>query len=184
MEDLFSAHRDVQAGRVPALVQFGSGPLSLHRSDAGAARQAHDLAWHVMPLDPDTGGKDYEAFKEEFSDKILETWARYCPNMTSKNIIGQYAYTAREYVAEFPNMRDGDIFMGAFNAEQVMYNHFGYRTPVPNLYYAGSAAHPGGAISGGPGYISAGIIARDLGLKLWWRPWDARAALAALPQAA
>ena len=31
-------------------------------------------------------------------------------------------------------MRGGDIFMGAFNAEQVMYNHFGYRTPIPNLY--------------------------------------------------
>ncbi|MGB8138294.1 MAG: NAD(P)/FAD-dependent oxidoreductase, partial [Pseudolabrys sp.] len=29
MEDLFSAHQDVQAGRVPKLVQFGSGPLSL-----------------------------------------------------------------------------------------------------------------------------------------------------------
>ena len=99
--------------------------------------------------------------------------------MTSKNIIGRYAYTAREYVAEFPNMRGGDIFMGAFNAEQVMYNHFGYRTPIPNLYYAGSAAHPGGAISGGSGYITAGIIARDLGVELWWKPWDARAALAA-----
>ena len=74
-------------------------------------------------------------------------------------------------------MRGGDIFMGAFNAEQVMYNHFGYRTPIANLYYAGSAAHPGGAISGGSGYISAGIIARDLGLEPWWQPWDARAAL-------
>ncbi len=94
--------------------------------------------------------------------------------MTRKNIIGQYVYTAREYVAEFPQMRGGDIFMGAFNAEQVMYNHFGYRTPVGRLYMAGSAAHPGGAISGGSGYISAGIIARDLGLKLWWKPWDAR----------
>jgi phytoene dehydrogenase-like protein len=47
-------------------------------------------------------------------------------------------------------MRCGDIFMGAFSAEQVMYNHFGYRTPIANLYYAGSAAHPGGAVSGGP----------------------------------
>ena len=28
-------------------------------------------------------------------------------------------------------MRGGDIFMGAFNAEQVMYNHFGYRSPIP-----------------------------------------------------
>jgi phytoene dehydrogenase-like protein len=184
MADLFSAHRDVQAGRVPSLVQFGSGPLSLIDPTQAPPGKHTTYAWHVMPLDPDTGGKDYESFKEEFSDKILQTWARYCPNMTSENIIGKYAYTAREYVAEFPNMRGGDIFMGAFNAEQVMYNHFGYRTPIASLYYAGSAAHPGGAISGGPGYISAGIIARDLGLKLWWKPRDARAALEALPQAA
>ena len=184
MADLASAHRDVQAGRVPAVVQFGSGPLSLIDPTQAPPGKHTTYAWHVMPLEPDTGGKDYEAFKEEFSEKILQTWARYCPNMTAKNIIGRYAYTAREYIAEFPNMRNGDIFMGAFNAEQVMYNHFGYRTPVPNLYYAGSAAHPGGAISGGPGYISAGIIARELGLKLWWKPWDAREALAAVPQAA
>jgi hypothetical protein len=49
---------------------------------------------------------------------------------------------------------------------------------------AGSAGHPGGAISGGAGYITAGIIARDLGAKLWWRPDDAGAALAALAEAA
>jgi len=184
MADLFAAHRDVQAGRVPSRVQFGAGPLSLIDPTQAPPGKHTTYAWHVMPLDPDTGGKDYETFKEDFSDKILQTWARYCPNMTVKNVIGKYAYTAREYVAEFPNMRGGDIFMGAFNAEQVMYNHFGYRTPIPNLYYAGSAAHPGGAISGGPGYISAGLIARDLGLELWWKPWDARAALAAVPQAA
>jgi phytoene dehydrogenase-like protein len=65
-----------------------------------------------------------------------------------------------------------------------MYNHFGYRTPVGRLYMAGSACHPGGAISGGAGYISAGLIARDLGLKLWWKPWDAAAALGAVPQVA
>jgi len=184
MADLHSAHRDVQAGRVPALVQFGSGPLSLLDPSQAPPGKHTSYAWHVMPLDPDTGGNDYESFEQEFSEQILETWARYCPNMTRANIIGQYAYTAREYVAEFPNMRNGDIFMGAFNAEQVMYNHFGYRTPIPNLYYAGSAAHPGGAISGGPSYITAGIIARDLGIIPWWKPWDARAALAALPQAA
>jgi phytoene dehydrogenase-like protein len=184
MEDLFSAHRDVQAGRVPSIVQFGSGPLSLLDPTQAPPGRHTTYAWHVMPLEPDIAGGDYAAFKQEFSERILQTWARYCPNMTARNIIGKYAYTAREYVAEFPNMRRGDIFMGSFNAEQVMYNHFGYRTPVPNLYYAGSAAHPGGAISGGPGYIAAGIIARDLGLKLWWQPWDARAALQALPRAA
>jgi phytoene dehydrogenase-like protein len=92
-------------------------------------------------------------------------------------------YTAREYTQTFPEMRGGDIFMGAFSAEQVMYNHFGYRTPIGRLYMAGSATHPGGAISGG-GYISAGVIARDLGLNPWWEPWDAAVALGAVPAAA
>ena len=46
------------------------------------------------------------------------------------------------------------------------------------------STHPGGAISGGGGYISAGIIARDLGLELWWKAWDAAGALGAVPAAA
>ncbi len=104
--------------------------------------------------------------------------------MTKRNIIGSHVYTGREYARELVNMRSGDIFMGAFNAEQVMYNHFGYRTPVPGLYMAGSPCHPGGAISGGAGYIAAGLIARDLGIKTWWQPWDARAALETLAEAA
>jgi phytoene dehydrogenase-like protein len=137
-----------------------------------------------MPLDPDLGGQRYDEFQEEFADKIIETWARYCPNMTRRNIIARHIYTARDYACELINMKSGDIFMGAFNAGQVMYNHFGYRSPIANLYNAGSAGHPGGAISGGAGYITAGIIARDLGLKLWWKPCDARAMLEAMPQAA
>jgi phytoene dehydrogenase-like protein len=177
MEDLFSAHRDVQAGRIPEIVQFGSGPLSLLDPTQAPPGKHTTYAWHVMPLLADMPDNDYEAFKEEFADRIMQVWARYCPNMTAKNVIGRHVYTAREYVQELPNMRGGDIFMGAFSADQVMYNHFGYRTPLPNLYYAGSGAHPGGAISGGPGYIAAGLIARDLGVKLWWTPQDARTAL-------
>src|SRR5262252_853536 len=135
MEDLFSAFDDVRANRVPRLVQFGSGPLGLIDPTQAPAGKHTTYAWHVMPLDPDIGGRDYESWKDEFS-------------------------------------------------EQVMYNHFGYRTPIPNLYYAGSAAHCGGAISGGPSYVAAGLIARDVGAKLWWTPWSAREALETLADAA
>jgi phytoene dehydrogenase-like protein len=177
MDDLFSAHEDTKNGRVPKIIQFGAGPLSLLDPTQAPPGKHTTYAWHVLPIDPDTGDQSYEGFKEEFADKILETWARVCPNMTSKNVLGRYIYTGREYVQEMVNMREGDIFMGAFNADQVMYNHFGYRTPIANLYNAGSAGHPGGAISGGAGYITASIIAKDLGIKPWWTPWDAREAL-------
>ena len=181
MEDLFSAHRDVMAGRVPGIVQFGSGPLSLIDPTQAPPGKHTTYCWHVMPLNPDIGAKNYEDWKEEFADRIVETFARYCPNMTEGHVLGRYIYTGRDYVQEMINMRGGDIFMGAFNAEQVMYNHFGYHSPIPNLYNAGSAGHPGGAISGGAGYIAAALIARDLGIKPWWTPWDARQALEALP---
>lgn len=184
MGDLFSAFEDVKAGRVPRLVQFGSGPLSLLDPTQAPPGKHTTYCWHVMPLNPDLGGKDHETFKEEFSEKIIETFASYCPNLTRKNILGEHVYTAQEYVPDLPNMRHGDIFMGAFNAEQVMDKHWGYRTPIGNLYMAGSACHPGGAISGGAGYISAGVIARDLGIRPWWTPWDARSALEAHAQGA
>ena len=104
--------------------------------------------------------------------------------MARQNLLAKPVSPGPEYRRTFPGMRGGDIFMGSFGAGQVMYNHFGYRTPVERLYMAGSACHPGGAISGGAGYISAGIIARDLGLKLWWKPWDAGEALGAIAQSA
>jgi len=176
MDDLFSAHEDTKAGRVPKVIQFGAGPLSLLDPTQAPPGKATTYAWHVMPLNPDIGAQDYESFKEEFSDKIIETWAKVCPNMTDKNVLARYVYTGREYTQEMINMREGDIFMGAFNADQVMYNHFGYKTPIPNLYCAGSSGHPGGAISGGAGYITAGLIARELGVPLWWAPWNAREA--------
>lgn len=180
MEDLLSALNDVKAGRPPALVQFGSGPLSVIDPTQAPPGKHCTYAWHVMPFDPELEGRAYEDFKEEYSERILETWARYCPNMTPSNILGKYVYTAREYVRELPNMRNGDIFMGALNGNQVMYNHFGYRTPIANLYMAGSACHPGGGISGGAGYITAGLIARDLDVTPWWTPRDADQELQAL----
>lgn len=176
MEDLYSAHQAVKRGEVPERIQFGAGPLSLLDPLQAPPGKHTSYAWHVLPL-AKAGERENEAFNREFADRILEVWARYCPNMTRKNVLAQRVYTAHEYSAELINMRGGDIFMGAFSAKQVMYNHFGYRTPIPNLYMAGSAAHPGGAISGGAGYITAGIVARDLGLKPWWTPWEAESAL-------
>ena len=180
MDDLNSAFEDVKANRIPRLTQFGSGPLSVLDPSQAPAGKHTTYCWHVMPVIPDLGGQSYDDFKAEMAERIIETFQRYCPNMTKSNIVGRYVYSPREYMGQLWNMKTGDIFMGAFNAEQVMYNHFGYRSPISNLYMAGSAGHPGGAISGGSGYISAGIIARDIGAKLWWQPWNAELALEAM----
>lgn len=180
MEDLSAAFEDVKANRVPEIIQFGSGPLSVLDPTLAPKGKHNTYAWHVMPESPDLGGQDYEEWKKDFAAKIVDRWTEYAPNMTRDNILGSHVYTAREYVQELPNMRNGDIFMGALSADQVMDRHFGYRTPFEGLYLAGSATHPGGAISGGAGYITAGLISEDLGLRKWWQTDDLRARLAGL----
>ena len=37
-----------------------------------------------------------------------------------------------------------------------------YRTPIDNLYLCGSGTHPGGGITGLPGYYAAKEVLRDL----------------------
>src|SRR5262249_60588098 len=80
MEDLFAAHRDVQAGCVPKLVQFGSGPLSLLDPTQAPPGKHTTYAWHVMPLNPDLGGQDYSEVAEECAHKSIEPWIRECAN--------------------------------------------------------------------------------------------------------
>ena len=184
MADLFEAHEDVKAGRVPKIIQFGSGPLSVIDPSQAPPGKHTTYCWHVLPLYPQ-GGQDTPGFNEEFADKIIDCYARYCPNLTRENIIGQYIYTGQRYSRELINMRGGDIFMGAFNAEQVMYNHFGYRSPIPNLYSRRLARHiPAARSRAAPATSPPASSPRELGIKPWWTPWDARAALERLPQEA
>jgi phytoene dehydrogenase-like protein len=177
---LTSAHDDVLAGRFPSQIQFGGGALSV-LDPTQAPPGAHTAyAWHVVPFAPDGDPENLNSHREEFADAILEKWRQYAPNLTADNILARHTYTAYEYSKELINMENGDIFMGSLDAGQVMSNHFGYRTPIDGLYMAGSATHPNGGISGGAGYIAAGLIARDINARMWWQPEDAGASLRAL----
>lgn len=183
LEALMGVHRAVAAKQMPTEIQFGAGPLTMIDPTQAPPGKHTAYAWHVVPYDPGGDPANAEAYREEFGERVIEKWRKYAPNLTEDTILGRYFYTPADYVAHLPNMRGGDIFMGAFSADQVMDRHFGYRTPVEGLYYAGSGAHPGGAISGGAGYIVARILCEDLGIEPWWRPVDARRALEAFAEA-
>jgi phytoene dehydrogenase-like protein len=60
----------------------------------------------------------------------------------------------------------GDIFHGALGLDQMwaarpVLGYGDYRSPVPGLYLCGSGAHPGGGVSGLPGYNAARRILSD-----------------------
>ena len=178
LKELLGVHDVVAQGRVPGPddIQFGAGAMSVIDPTQAPPGQHLAYAWQIVPYDPANPGL-VEGHREQIADMMLDKWREYAPNLTDGNVIDRYIYTPYDYARALPNMGTGDIFMGAFTSDQVMYNHFGYRTPVQGLYMSGSATHPGGAISGGGGYISAKVICEDLGLTPWWNPVDARSSI-------
>ena len=61
----------------------------------------------------------------------------------------------------------GDIFHGAMGLDQLfsarpVLGHGDYRTPVAGLYLCGSGTHPGGGVTGAPGFNAAREMLRDL----------------------
>jgi phytoene dehydrogenase-like protein len=182
LEQLFALHEEVAEGKVPSRISFGCGHLTDFDPSQAPPGYHTAYAWHAMPYAPGGDPENIEKIKEEFADRIVDKWREFAPNLTPDNILKRYVYTANDYSKEIINMVRGDIFVGSFRGDQTMWNHFGYRTPIDNLYMAGSPTHPGGSISGGGGYIASRIIAEDLGAKLWWKPMDARRSLEALAQ--
>ena len=58
----------------------------------------------------------------------------------------------------------GHIFHGEMLPGQLLEERFGPRRfgGLEGLYLAGSGAHPGGAVTGAPGYLAARAVIEDL----------------------
>jgi phytoene dehydrogenase-like protein len=66
-------------------------------------------------------------------------------------------------------MREGDLLVGSFANGQIGYDRpfrgaGEYRTPLGGLYLCGSCCHPGGNVTGLPGYNAARVLRADLAL--------------------
>jgi len=179
IDDIEAAHEAVEAKQLPA-DGFGGGSISMFDSTQAPDGNHTAYAWQSAPYDLYEDPEAWKDAAETCRDQVLDIWSEYAPNMTEENVIDSYTYTPREIPRSNPNMHNGGIFIGALTEEQTLNEHFGYRTPIDNLFMCGSSVHPGGAINGGAGYVAAKVIHEELGQDPWWEPVDVRAALEAL----
>jgi phytoene dehydrogenase-like protein len=105
---------------------------------------------------------------------MLKLWMKYAPNLEGA-VVDHFVRTPLDTERSLPNMREGDLLVGAFTNGQVGYNRpFAgaghYRTHIADLYLCGSSSHPGGNVTGLPGYNAAQVIFADHGLKADWAP--------------
>jgi phytoene dehydrogenase-like protein len=140
------------------------------------------LGWQFAPYELKDGGTEaWDDIRDEYLNTIFERWGEYAPNVKpdSDNIIFRWSQTPVDTERSLINMREGDFHVGALIPEQLGANRplpglGNYRTPIEKLYLTGSATHPSGTITGAPGYNTAQVLARDLGIDIWWNPPNVR----------
>ncbi|NUM68992.1 hypothetical protein HUU39_27625 [candidate division KSB1 bacterium] len=70
-----------------------------------------------------------------------------------------------DYEREY-GLTEGGEFHGQMGLDQLLFmrpvaGYGRYRTPVGNLYLCGAGTHPGGGVTGAPGYNAAREILKD-----------------------
>jgi phytoene dehydrogenase-like protein len=176
-------YRDHPAGQITRpLTLWGAAP-TVH--DPSQAREGFHTAfmWEKVPFALEGDPAHWDGWKERHAGELLARWAEFAPNLQGDILASRYALTPLDTVRHFPNMAGGDLTVGWLGEAQMAANRptpalAGYVTPLARLYMAGSCMHPGGNITGYPGYNAAGVIARVLGLEPWWTPpqWDVEVA--------
>jgi phytoene dehydrogenase-like protein len=106
-----------------------------------------------------------DGLREEFADRVLNVLAEYAPNMRD-SVVARQMLSPVDLERRF-GLTGGHIFHGEITPDQSfnlrpLAGHADYRTPLAGLYLCGSGAHPGGGVTGIPGYNAAQVVIADL----------------------
>ena len=103
--------------------------------------------------------------RELLGDRVVKKIAEFAPNVP-KSIVARQVLTPLD-LERIYGLTEGNIFHGDLSLEQLFFMRpvpgwSQYRTPINGLYLCGVGAHPGGGVTGAPGYNAAHQALRDL----------------------
>src|SRR5688572_4557277 len=156
-----------EAGRIPHTVMWGATPTLFDSSQAPAG--AHTaFMWEKLPYRLQGDARNWDAERDRHGAHMLKAWTEYAPNLADA-VTGWFARSPLDTERSLPNMRAGDLLVGSFANGQVGYDRpfrgaGQYRTGIEGLYLCGSCCHPGGNVTGLPGYNAAHVVRADLAL--------------------
>lgn len=108
---------------------------------------------------------DWHQEREALGDHIIDTLAQYAPGLKDL-ILHRQVLTPLDWEQTY-GLSEGSIYHGQMGLDQLLMMRpvpgWGqYRTPIDNLYLCGAGTHPGGGVTGVPGYNAAREILRAL----------------------
>lgn len=162
MERLFARSA---AGLLPDETDYSLWPViptALDPTQAPAGGDTLYLYCAVAPYAPEGG---WDAVRDKAVEGILNNASHYYDNLADLEI-GRQVLT-NEDIGEQTHATGGnvahvDMVLGRSGPLRPARGLAGYRTPIAGLYLGGAGSHPGGGITGGPGYVSSRTIIKDL----------------------
>lgn len=184
-EDLRNLFEDCRVGQLPRKPFMNGATPSYHDPTQAPAGKATAFMWQLAPYNLWGNPLNWDKVRDEWFERQLAVWRRFAPNLTEDNILSKDSGTPLDIERHDRNMYYGDWMVGEYCGDQALENRpfpgwSQYRMPIEGLYLCGSSCHPGGNITGAPGYNAAKIIAEDLGMDPWWKPLDFKEHLARL----
>ena len=121
----------------------------------------HVLTCFVQYLPYQLAASSWEAERERLGDRVVDIIGRYAPNVPS-SVVARKILTPLDLEETF-GITEGNIFHGDINLEQLFFmrpvpGFARYRTPIKGLWLCGAGTHPGGGVTGAPGYNAARCI--------------------------
>lgn len=165
--------RHHESGSIPPTVMWGSSPTKFDPTQAPSGKHTAFM-WEKVPFRIQGSSHHWEKLRDKHARQMIEFWARYAPNLDGA-IIDWFATTPLDTLQTLPNMHDGDLLVGSLAGGQVGFHRpfpgaGHYRGHLQGLYLCGSCCHPGGNITGLPGYNAAQVILADLEIAAPWAP--------------
>lgn len=158
VKHLERAHADAATGAVSAR-PFMEVFIQSVTDDSLAPPGRHVASCFAQYAPSDVLPKRWDTMREAAGDAVIDELARYAPNIREA-IIAREVLGPADLEARF-GLTGGNIFHGEILPGQVLGERFGPRTPVSGLYLCGSGAHPGGGVSGAPGWNAARALLAD-----------------------
>ena len=135
-----------------------------------APPRKHTLSIYVQYSPYHLASGSWDDLREPYGDRVVDTLAEYAPNVP-KAILARDVITPldleRRFALTEAHQSHGEMGPDQFFSFRPVPGWSNYRTPVRGLFLCGAGTHPGGGVSGAPGYNGAHALLEDWpGLKV------------------
>jgi phytoene dehydrogenase-like protein len=112
-----------------------------------------------------SNGEKWENIRQREADKCLQVVENFAPGFR-QHVLGQYIKSPVD-LERINGLVNGNLMHVDMSIKQMFFwrplpELSQYKTPVPGLYLTGASTHPGGGVSGAPGYNAAQVLLADL----------------------